>query len=217
MALVDLGKQQSILGHFVAEIRDAVVQKDRLRFRKNMERCGQILAYEISRSLRFRSQQVTTPLGVAQASVLAEQPVVGAILRAGLILHQGMLSVFDQADNAFISAYRKHQPDGTFSIAVEHVSAPPLGNRIFILADPMLATGQSMVITLKQLLAADPPQQTHLACVIAARPGIEHVLRHLPDVTIWACAVDGALDSRGYIVPGLGDAGDLAYGPKAQH
>ncbi|MCS6991439.1 MAG: uracil phosphoribosyltransferase [Chitinophagales bacterium] len=217
MPLINLSVQPSILSPILAEIRDINQQSDRMRFRYNMERCGEILAYEISKHLEFKPAQVTTPLGTAHASVLNEQPVVGAILRAGLALHQGMIRFFDRADNAFISAYRKHRPDGSFDIAIEHVSCPPLQDRIFILADPMLATGRSMVITLQQLFTAGRPKVIHLACVIAARQGIEHVQHHFPDLTIWTCALDEELNAKGYIVPGLGDAGDLSYGPKAQH
>ncbi|MCS6917533.1 MAG: uracil phosphoribosyltransferase [Chitinophagales bacterium] len=217
MPLINLSQQHSLLNAFVAEIRDVQVQRNRLRFRYNMERCGEVLAYEISRQLPYVQVNVNTPLGTAVIPVPAEQPVVGAILRAGLILHQGMIRFFDQADNAFVSAYRKHRPDGSFDIAIEHVSSPPLNDRIFILADPMLATGRSMVATLQQLFSLGKPRIVHLACVIAARAGVEWVERHFPDMTIWACAVDEELNAQGYIVPGLGDAGDLSYGPKAQH
>lgn len=217
MPLINLGEQHTVLNAFVADIRDAAVQQDRMRFRYNMERCGEVLAYEISKKLEYVHRDVVTPLGTARMAVLAEQPVVGAILRAGLPLHQGMIRFFDRADNAFISAYRKHRPDGSFDIAIEHVSCPSLQDRIFILADPMLATGRSMVLTLQQLFAIGKPRVVHLACVIAARPGITWVQQHFSDMTIWACAVDDELNARGYIVPGLGDAGDLSYGSKAQH
>ncbi|MEO6168833.1 MAG: uracil phosphoribosyltransferase [Chitinophagales bacterium] len=217
MAVVDLSTTNSLVNQFLAEIRDVTIQKDRMRFRKNMERCGEILAYEISKVLPYREKAVTTPLGVAPVPVLETQPVIGAILRAGVILHQGLLNYFDQADNAFISAYRKHHPDGTFEISLEYLSSPNLQNRTLILADPMLATGRSMVKTLEQIFASGKPAHTHLACVIAAQPGIDWVLKHIPDVTIWACVVDNELDARSYIVPGLGDAGDLAYGTKMQH
>ena len=217
MPVVDLSKNNSLVNQFLAEIRDVSVQKDRMRFRKNMERCGEILAYEISKVLPYEEKSVTTPLGISKIQVLKQQPVIGGILRAGVILHQGMLNFFDGGDNAFISAYRKHYPDGSFEIALEYLSCPNLQDRIFILADPMLATGRSMVKTLQEIFESGKPAQMHLACVIAAQPGIDWVLENIPDVTIWACAVDLELDVRSYIVPGLGDAGDLSYGTKMQH
>lgn len=217
MALINLSTTNSLVNQFLSEIRDAAIQQDRMRFRKNMERCGEILAYEISKVMPYREKVVKTPLGLATIPVLEHQPVVGAILRAGVILHQGMLNFFDHADNAFISAYRKHHPDGSFEIALEYLSCPSLKNRTFILADPMLATGRSMVKTLQEIFETGKPAHTHLACVIAAQPGIDWVMKNIPDVTIWACAVDAELDARSYIVPGLGDAGDLSYGVKMQH
>jgi uracil phosphoribosyltransferase len=217
MPVIDLSKGHSIVNEYVAEIRDASIQQDRMRFRKNMERCGQVLAYEISKMLPYHTKQVTTPLGVAEVEILKTQPVIGAILRAGLILHQGMLNVFDHADNAFISAYRKHNSDGSFEIALEYLSCPQLNERVFILADPMLATGRSMVITLEYILASGRPSEIHLASVIAAREGVDYVLKSVPGVNIWTCALDEQLDANAYIVPGLGDAGDLSYGVKMQH
>ena len=216
MAVIDLSKTNSIINEYLSEIRDAAIQSDNLRFRKNMERCGEMIAYEISKAMPYIEKLVTTPLGVANVPVLKEQPVIGAILRAGLILHQGMLNVFDHADNAFISAYRKHHHDGTFEIALDYFSSPSLQDRIFILADPMLATGRSMVTTLNEVFRYGKPSRTYLACVIAAKAGIEWVEQNIPGVTIWACAVDNELDANAYIVPGLGDAGDLSYGLKMQ-
>lgn len=217
MSVINLSSTHSLVNQFVSEIRDAAIQKDKMRFRKNMERCGEILAYEISKVLPYRERDVVTPLATARVPVLESQPVVAAILRAGIILHQGMLNYFDQADNAFIAAYRKHRADGSFEINLEYLSCPELENRILILADPMLATGQSMIRTLEQIFATGKPKHTHLACVIAAQQGIDRVLSQIPDITIWACAIDSTLDARSYIVPGLGDAGDLAYGSKMQH
>ena len=216
MPVVDLSQTNSLVSQYLSEIRDIDIQKDRHRFRKNMERCGEILAYEISKQLPYKKIDVTTPLGTAHVSVLKEQPVVGAILRAGVILHQGMLHFFDHADNAFISAYRKHRQDGSFEIALEYLSCPSLDGRVLILADPMLATGKSMVTTLKEIYRHGKPAHTHIACVIAARPGIEWVTGHLAEVSIWACAIDEELNAHSYIVPGLGDAGDLSYGEKMQ-
>jgi len=216
MRVTDLSKTNSLVNQYLSEIRDVHIQKDRHRFRKNIERCGEILAYEISKKLTYEVKEVTTPLGVAKVPVLKEQPIVGAILRAGVVLHQGMLHFFDHADNAFISAYRKHNADGSFEIALQYLSCPPLQGRVFILADPMLATGKSIVTTLEQVFQHGQPSHTHIACVIAAQPGIDWVLKKIPDVSIWACAVDAELDSRAYIVPGLGDAGDLSFGSKIQ-
>jgi len=214
--VVDLSKTNSLLHQFLSEIRDAQIQNDRQRFRKNMERCGEILAYEISKVLEYEVKDVITPLGIAKVPVLKEQPVLGAILRAGVILHQGMLNFFDHADCAFVSAYRKHNPDGSFDIALEYLSSPSLQDRIFILADPMLATGRSMVRTLQEVFAIAKPKYTHLASVIAAQDGIDWVIKNIPGVTIWTCSIDAEMNSKFYIVPGLGDAGDLSYGPKIQ-
>lgn len=217
MPVVNLSTTNSLVNQFLSEIRDAGIQKDSMRFRKNMERCGEILAYEISKVLAYSVKPVGTPLGIAHVPVLESQPVLGAILRAGISLHQGMLNFFDRAGSSFVAAYRKHYPDGSFEIELEYLSCPSLQNRILILADPMLATGQSMVKTLEQIFATTQPLHTHLACVIAAQPGIDKVLQHIPNVTIWACAIDTQLDARSYIVPGLGDAGDLSYGSKMQY
>jgi uracil phosphoribosyltransferase len=215
--VIDLGKSNSLITQFLSEIRDATIQNDRQRFRKNMERCGEILAYEISKKLDFEIKGVVTPLGTARVPVLKQQPVLAAILRAGIILHQGMLNYFDQADSSFISAYRKHNADGSFEIALEYLSCPSFTDRILILADPMLATGRSMVATLNQIYSIARPKHTHLACVIAASEGIDWVLKNVEDVTIWTCAVDTEMNSQFYIIPGLGDAGDLSYGAKIQH
>jgi uracil phosphoribosyltransferase len=216
MKIINLSETNSLLSQFVSEIRDQNIQQDRMRFRKNMERCGEILAYEISRTLEYEERKIQTPLGISNMRCLKEQPVIGAILRAGAILHQGVLNYFDHADNAFISAYRKHNADGSFVIELEYLACASLENRILILADPMLATGRSMVKTLEEVFKTGKPKHTHLACVIAARAGIELVMKNMSDVTIWACAIDEELNSKSYIVPGLGDAGDLAYGTKVQ-
>jgi uracil phosphoribosyltransferase len=210
-----IGKSNSVFNQFLAEIRDENIQKDRMRFRRNIERIGEVLAYEISKVLEFESKEVNTPLGIANINLPSEQPVIATILRAGLPLHQGILNYFDQADNAFISAYRKHHKDGSFEIKLEYVSSPNLENRILILTDPMLATGASLVLTYKALLAKGKPKHTHLVCVIASTEGINYAKKNLPsNVTIWAGAVDDELTAHGYIVPGLGDAGDLAFGVK---
>jgi uracil phosphoribosyltransferase len=181
-----------------------------------LERIGEIAAYEISKTLPYQTEDFTTPLGVAPMDVPAEQPVVATILRAGLPLHQGVLNYFDHADNAFISAYRKHHKDGSFEISLEYVATPSLNNRIVILTDPMLATGQSMVMTYKAMLERGVPAHTHVVSVIASNQGVEYVKKHLSsNITLWIGAVDEELTAQSYIVPGLGDAGDLAYGEKA--
>jgi uracil phosphoribosyltransferase len=210
-----LNEKNSIINQFLAEIRDVEVQKDRMRFRRNMERIGEMAAIEISKTFPYVTKEVTTPLGIAQINVLEEQPVVGTILRAGLPLHQGVLNYFDHADNAFVSAFRKHHKDGSFDIRLDYVSTPSLNNRILILADPMLATGASMVVTFKALLQHGKPKHTHIVAALASAEGLEYVKSHLPsDVSIWIGAVDEELTAQSYIVPGLGDAGDLAFGTK---
>jgi len=215
--VIDLSKHHSLLNHWVAELRDVHVQNDRMRFRRNIERIGEVAAYELSKTLRFKSVDVTTPLGIAPTFLLEEQPVLGTILRAGLPLHQGMLNYFDKADNAFISAYRKHHPDGSFEISLEYLSCPDLNNRILILCDPMLATGASIVETIQAIQKTYTPAQIHIVVTIASQKGIEHVEKELgADIPIWCAAIDPILNDKSYIVPGLGDAGDLAFGSKMQ-
>jgi uracil phosphoribosyltransferase len=210
-----LGNQNSIVNQFIAELRDEQIQKDRMRFRRNLERLGEVFAYEISKHLPYSTKEITTPLGIASVPVLTEQPIIGTILRAGLPLHQGFLNYFDQADNAFISAYRKHHKDGSFDIKLEYVSAPRLNERILILNDPMLATGSSIVMTYRRLLELGIPKHTHIVAALASTQGVNYVKSHLPsDVTLWIGAVDEELTAQAYIVPGLGDAGDLSYGSK---
>jgi uracil phosphoribosyltransferase len=212
----NLSRSNSIINQFVRELRDVNIQNDRMRFRRNLERIGEIFAYEISKTMDYKVDEVTTPLGMSEVSVLTEQPIVGTILRAGLPMHQGVLNYFDDADNAFISAYRKHHKDGSFDIKLEYISAPSLTNRVLILADPMLATGSSIVMTYKALLEKGIPRHTHIVCAVGSLQGVEHVKSHLPsDVTIWAGAIDEELTAQAYIVPGLGDAGDLAFGIKS--
>ncbi len=215
--VIDLSKHHSLLNHWVAELRDVHVQNDRMRFRRNIERIGEVAAYELSKTLRFKTVDVTTPLGIASTSLLEEQPVLGTILRAGLPLHQGMLNYFDKADNAFISAYRKHHPDGSFEISLEYLSCPDLNNRILILCDPMLATGASIVETIQAIQKTYTPAQIHIVVTIASQKGIEHVEKELgAAIPIWCAAIDPILNDKSYIVPGLGDAGDLAFGTKMQ-
>lgn len=212
----NLSQHHSLVSQFVSEIRDAEIQQDRLRFRKNMERLGEIFAYEISKHLLWTKKEVTTPLGIANCSVLSEQPVLATILRAGLGLHQGLLNFFDKADNAFISAFRKHGRDGKFEIEMEYVTCPDLNDRILIISDPMLATGASMALTIKELHTFGIPKHTHIVTAIACTTGIEYVRKSLSNCTVWAAAIDEELTAKAYIVPGLGDAGDLAYGEKMQ-
>lgn len=211
----NLGSYNSIVNQFVSEVRDVQIQKDRMRFRKNLERLGEIFAYEISKTLPYQEREVVTPLGIATVPVLQNYPIVGTILRAGLPLHYGLLNYFDQADNAFISAYRRHHKDGTFDIKLEYVGSPALHDRELILCDPMLATGSSIVMTYKALMEKGTPRHTHIVCALASTIGVEYVKRNLPEnVTIWAAAIDDELTAQSYIVPGLGDAGDLAFGSK---
>lgn len=213
--VIELGKENSLLTQFLSELRDENVQKDRLRFRLNLERIGGIIAYEISKKLSWKQTEVTTPLGTSTTAMLTEQPVIATILRAGLPLHQGILHFFDRAENAFISAYRKHHKDGTFEIELEYVSSPDLNGKTLILCDPMLATGQSLVLTYKKLLERGRPTHTHMVAVIASAEGVEYAKKNLPDnITLWIVAIDAELTAQSYIVPGLGDAGDLAYGDK---
>ncbi len=215
--VIDLSKNNSLLNHWVAELRDVNVQNDRMRFRRNIERIGEVAAYELSKTLQFKSVEVTTPLGIAPTQCLTEQPVLATILRAGLPLHQGMLNYFDKADNAFISAYRKHHPDGSFEISLEYLSCPNLNDRVLILCDPMLATGASLVETIQAIQKTYTPSQIHIVVTIASQKGIEHVEKELgADTPIWCAAIDPTLNDKSYIVPGLGDAGDLAFGTKMQ-
>jgi uracil phosphoribosyltransferase len=210
-----LGSKNSIINQFIAEIRDARVQKDSMRFRRNVERVGEIMAYEISKTLVYENMEITTSLGIANVFKLKEQPVIGSILRAGLPLHQGVLNYFDNAENAFISAYRKHHKDGTLDIQIDYLSSPELNDKTLVLCDPMLATGTSMVLTFKKLMERGIPRHTHIIAIIASSEGLAYVRRHLPEnVTLWLAALDEELTAQAYIVPGLGDAGDLAYGNK---
>ncbi len=211
-----LGNQNSLLNQYIAEIRDVELQKDSMRFRRNMERLGEIFAYEISKHLEWQEKEVITPLGEANCKILKKQPVIGTILRAGLPMHGGILNFFDQAENAFISAYRKPHKNGSFTIQIEYASCPELDDKILILSDPMLATGASMVLTYKELLQKGKPAHTHIVSILASVEGVEYVKKHLPSgsFTMWLGAVDDELTAKAYIVPGLGDAGDLAFGNK---
>jgi uracil phosphoribosyltransferase len=213
--VVDLSRGPSLVNPLLAEIRDVGLQGDPLRFRRNMERFGEIFALEISRRLHYAPRVVSTPLGAAQVPVLVEQPVLATILRAGLPLHQGLLNAFDRADNAFISAYRKPHDGAEFEVEIEYLAAPSLDGRTVILSDPMLATGSSMVLAWKALLERGEPAHVHVVSVISSRQGVEFVCDQMPgNTTVWVAAVDPELDAMAYIVPGLGDAGDLSFGRK---
>lgn len=214
--VINLNNQHSLVSNWISELRDVDVQNDRLRFRKNLERIGEVAAYEISKKISWQQKEVTTPLGIVNCKVLQSQPVLATILRAGLAMHQGLLNYFDKADNAFISAYRKHNPDGTFEINLEYISCPEMEGRLVIISDPMIATGASLVKTLQYIKGEGNPEEIHIVCAIACTVGLEYVLRAEPKATIWCGDIDDELTAKGYIVPGLGDAGDLSYGIKVQ-
>ncbi|MBQ2007171.1 MAG: uracil phosphoribosyltransferase [Alistipes sp.] len=212
-----LSKGNSIFNKFIAQIRDREVQRDSMRFRRNMERIGEVMSYEISRSLNYKTHVVETPLGEASIEMISDKIVLATILRAGLPLHQGFLNYFDDAESAFVSAYRKSSKDGSFKVKVEYISSCNLEGKTLILVDPMLATGTSLVLAYEALIAkGGEPEHTHIASVIASEQGVDYVTRHLPSrtTTLWLGAVDAELTSRSYIVPGIGDAGDLAFGEK---
>lgn len=213
--LYNLSDTNSILGNYLSEIRSVDIQKDPMRFRKNFERIAEIMAYEVSKTMTFKTISVTTPLATAQVNVIAEQPVLATILRAGLSMHQGLLNYFDGADSAFISAYRRHTTDEEFDIHVEYLAAPSIDNKVVIISDPMLATGSSMVTVYKALLKQGNPAKIIVIVAIATQEAIDYVKTHLPlNTAIWVAEIDSELTAHSYIVPGLGDAGDLAYGIK---
>lgn len=213
-----INKQNSIFNTFLAEMRDSEVQRDSMRFRRNLERTGEIMAYELSKKLHFETSEVTTPLGIANVETISDKIVIATVLRAGLPFHQGFLNYFDKAQNAFVSAYRKHHKDGTFEISVEYISCPDLTDKILILCDPMLATGASMVAVYKAMLTNGQPKFTHFMGLIASDEGVNYLRLHTPQNTdIWIGAIDDELTAQSYIVPGLGDAGDLAFGPKTSY
>lgn len=212
-----LNKENTILNKFLAEIRDKNVQGDSMRFRRNLERIGEIMSYEISKTMTYRTKVVSTPLGEAAVEMIDDNIVIATILRAGLPLHQGFLNYFDDAQNAFIGAYRKNHKDNTMTIALEYVSGPSLEGKTLLLVDPMLATGASLVLAYEALVErCGEPTHTHVAAVIASEQGVDYVKRHMSaeTTTVWTAALDEELTSKNYIVPGIGDAGDLAYGTK---
>ena len=216
MKFINLSEHNSLLNHFIAEIRDIAIQGDRMRFRRNLERIGEIMSIEISRTLPYTNTTIQTPLGRKQTGLIKDEIVIASILRAGLPFHQGFLNYFDRAENAFVAAYRKHTTGNEFTIELEYISTPDLNGKILILADPMLASAWSMEKVYRKLLDFGKPTQVHLASVIAAQPGIDYMSEKLgsEDITLWTATLDPELNSKSYIVPGLGDAGDLAFGEK---
>lgn len=215
MKVINIGKQDTILKHFLSEIRDIQKQKDSLRFRRNIERIGEVLSYELSKELNYTAKDITTPLGVKNINLISDKIVLCSVLRAGLPLHQGILNFFDFVENAFISAYRHHLSEDEFDIKVEYLAAPSLEGKTLILADPMLATGKSLVAVYEILKKLGKIDKIHLVSVIAAQEGIDFIQNHFPeDTSLWVATVDQKLNQHGYIIPGLGDAGDLSFGPK---
>jgi len=217
MRVINFSESNSLLNTFLSEIRNIHIQKDPLRFRRNVERVGEIMAYEISKELTYKKERIQTPLDICDMSVPDEQIVIGTILRAGLPFHSGFLNYFDRAENAFVSAYRKYKDNHlSFNIFIEYIASPSIEGKTLILTDPMLATGGSMELTYKALLTKGTPKHIHLATIIASKQAIDYCKENFPEVntTIWAAAIDPILNEEAYIVPGLGDAGDLAFGTK---
>ncbi len=213
--VINFQDSNSIYNTFLSELRDKNIQSDAMRFRRNLERLGEISALEISRYLHYSSKNIITPLGTAQMNLIDEPLVLATILRAGLPLHQGLLNYFDAAENCFISAYRKHTSEEEFDVEIEYMSSPDLTGKTVLLNDPMLASGRSMVLAYKALLKRGVPKKIHVVGVIASQEGVDFVKNHLPeDTTIWIGAIDKEMTKESYIIPGLGDAGDLAYGTK---
>jgi uracil phosphoribosyltransferase len=216
MQIINLSENNSILNHYIKEIRSVEIQGDSLRFRRNMERIGEIMAYEISKTMHYLNEDVQTPLGIAPTNVISEKVVISTILRAGLPFHTGFLSYFDRAENAFVSAYRKYKDALKFDIFIEYIASPDINGKTLIITDPMLATGSSMELAYGALLTKGTPAHIHIATVIASQQAIDYVASHFPEAktTVWAAAIDPGLNEHSYIIPGLGDAGDLAFGEK---
>ncbi len=215
--VINLSEKHSLVSNWVSQLRDIDVQQDRMRFRNNLERIAEVIGYEISKKMPWEEKEITTPLGIKTSKILSEQPVLATILRAGLGMHTGLLNYFDKGDNAFISAYRKHNPDGSFNIHMQYMSCPEIENRILIISDPMIATGSSLVKSIEFLKEEGAFKELHIVCAIACTLGIEHVLSAYPKATIWCGDIDDEITAKGYILPGLGDAGDLAFGDKVQN
>lgn len=217
MEIINLSEQNTILNRFVSELRDVNIQQDSMRFRRNVERIGEIMAYEISKTLNYSSLETQTPLGSSFTNVPTDPIVIATILRAGLVYHQGFLNYYDRAENAFVSAYRKYKENHqSFHIHIEYIASPRIEDKVLILTDPMLATGGSMDLSYQALTTKGYPKHIHIATIIASRQAIEYCQQNFPQdkTTIWAAAIDPELNESAYIVPGLGDAGDLAYGEK---
>ena len=216
MKIYNFGEQKSVMNRFIAELRDKQIQKDSLRFRRNLERIGELFAYEISKQLKYEERDVQTPLGIAKCQLPADKVVVASILRAGLPLHQGVLNIFDSAQNAFIAAYRKYGKDNKFKIQMEYATMPSIEGKTVVLVDPMLATGSSIILAYNKICTNGEPLHTHIVAAIASRESLSLLSKNLPlsKVTLWVGAVDEELTNKSYIVPGLGDAGDLAFGEK---
>jgi len=209
-------KNNSVLNQFVAEIRDVSIQGDRLRFRRNMERIGEVMDYEISKTLNYHAIEVETPLGISNCKLPSDRVVLTTILRAGLPLHNGLLAYLDKADNGFISAYRKHHKDGSFDISMQYITSPSVDGATVVISDPMLATGASMKKAIEAITEYGEPKHIHVVVAIASSTGLSYINRIFPNATIWVAAEDEELTAKSYIVPGLGDAGDLAFGSKLQ-
>jgi uracil phosphoribosyltransferase len=216
MDIINLSDNNSVLNHYIKEIRSVKIQKDSMRFRKNMERIGEIMAYEISKKMCYKAEEVKTPLGVANTEVIDEKIVIATILRAGLPFHSGFLNYFDSSENAFVSAYRKYKDALKFDIFIEYIASPNLDGKTLIITDPMLATGSSMELAYGALLTKGKPAHIHIATVISSQVAIDYISTHFPDTekTFWAAAIDPDINEHSYIIPGLGDAGDLAFGEK---
>lgn len=210
----NLGKKDSLLNEFIREIRDENIQQDRLRFRTNLQRIGNIMAYEISKVLKWKNSSVTSPLGTTDINILKQQPVLVSIMRAALPMHQGFIDFFDHADNGFISAYRQPISDEGFEIKLDYISCPDLNDKDVILIDPMLATGSSIVVSIQELIKRNTPKHIHIVTAISCSLGIDHIRNNVSEFTLWTAAIDEELTAKSYIVPGLGDAGDLAFGNK---
>ncbi|WP_300935218.1 uracil phosphoribosyltransferase [uncultured Muribaculum sp.] len=215
MEIINFDSTPSIISQYMAELRDITIQTDSMRFRRNLERIGEIMAYEISKTLNYKTEALQTPLDTANCRIIADKVVLGTIFRAGLPFHQGFLNTLDKAENAFVSAYRKYREKENFDVFIEYIASPRLDGKTLVLVDPMLATGTSMELSYRALLTKGTPAKIHVASVIASQAAIEYVKKHMPDnTTVWVGAVDPEINSHSYIVPGLGDAGDLAYGTK---
>jgi len=216
MKIINLGENNSLLNQFIAQIRDKSVQKDSMRFRRNLERIGEIFAYEISKTLDYQEINVETPLGIATVNVPGNQLVLSTIMRAGLPIHQGLLNYFDTAQNGFVAAYRKYGKDNECKLQIEYESCPSLEGKVLVIADSMIASGASIALTYQSLTSSEEPVHTHIVCPVASRDGVEYLSKVLPHkrVTLWVGAIDEELTNKSFIVPGLGDAGDLAYGSK---